>query len=337
MRALVTGIAGFAGNYLAQLLLREGFDVFGISQEKEFKPFLAVDAAAVHYTALDIRDRSRTAEVLAGIRPDLVFHLAARSSPSQSLEGPRDTYEINFGGTLALLDAVRTHKLPSRFLLVSSSHVYGAGDGVTLLSEESKLRPGTPYAGSKAAAEMAASQYWESYGVETVRVRAFNHTGPGQKEGFVCPDLARKVVEIERGYRPPRLEVADLDRCLDFSDVCDIVSGYYNALTRGKPGEVYNLCSGKPTTVRTIAEGFIACSGRAISLRPCHPKNPAAANRGVLGDNSRALRELGWQPSILFRETLKDVLEFWRKHDWACCSSHDLNAGASGKKDACST
>lgn len=310
MRALVTGIAGFAGNYLAKLLLDKGLDVYGVSQETEFKPFLSFDQSLVRYVALDIRDRLRTAEVLADIRPDLIFHLAARSSPSQSVEAPQETYEINFGGTLALLEGVRAHNLPSRFLLVSSSHVYGAGDGITLVSEEKELKPGTPYAASKAAAEMAAYQYWKSYGIETVRVRAFNHTGPGQREGFVCPDLARKVVEIERGLRPPRLEVADLDHSLDFSDVRDMVRGYYNALVNGAPDEVYNLCSGQPVTVRAIAEGMIAGSGKPIVL---NPGSSPGVRRGMLGNNSRAVRELEWQLSIPFEVTLKEVLEHARQ------------------------
>jgi GDP-4-dehydro-6-deoxy-D-mannose reductase len=317
MKALVTGVAGFAGNYLAKLLLEKGIELYGISQEKEFKPFLPLDASAVRYLALDICDRTRLSQFLDGVRPDLIFHLAARSSPSESRQHPEETYSINFGGALAVLEALRLQGIHSRFLLVSSSHVYGSGSSACPVTEDSPLKPETPYAASKVAAEMAAYQYWKAYGIETVRVRAFNHTGPGQKPGFVCPDLARKVVEIERGQRPPVLDLANPDRLVDFSDVRDVVSGYYKALTLGRLGEVYNLCSGRAVTVRTVAELLIAASPKSISVAARSPAGAGQqdAARGIVGDNRRARCELEWQPWIPFERTVKEVLEAWRQQD----------------------
>lgn len=315
MKALVTGIAGFAGNYLAQLLSDDGIELYGISMEPCFKSFLPLDASAVRYLALDIRDRPRLGEFLSEVRPDLIFHLAARSSPSESRQHPEETYSINFGGTLAILEALRVYQIKSRLLLVSSSHVYGSGSPVGPVTEDSPLRPETPYAASKVAAEMAAYQYWKSYGIETVRVRAFNHTGPGQQPGFVCPDLARNVVEVERGQRPPELEIMNPDYCIDFSDVRDIVSGYYKALIAGRPGQVYNLCSGRPIMVRRIAGLLVAASARPITLADLssEDENPRHGVGGIAGDNRRAQCELGWQPCIPFESTVGDVLEDWRR------------------------
>ncbi|MDE3179215.1 MAG: GDP-mannose 4,6-dehydratase [Acidobacteriota bacterium] len=316
MRAFITGIAGFAGNYLADLLLRNGLDVHGLSEEAEFRPFLPIDSRVIHYASIDIQNQRRVGEFLSAVRPDLVFHLAAKSSPSRSLNHPGETFAVNFGGTLAVLEAIRLHKIPCRFLLVSSSHVYGGGwitQESQPVTEEAPLRPESPYAASKAASEMAAFQYWKSYGIETVIVRAFNHSGPGQGPGFVCPDLARKVVEIERGLRAPRLEVSGLRRQIDFSDVRDVVLGYYRALVTGSPGSIYNICSGKLVTIKAITEVFLEGSPRSISVVPSSSESEAKGRPGILGDNSRAQRELGWEPSVPFERTVKEVIQYTRQ------------------------
>ncbi|MGH9351554.1 MAG: GDP-mannose 4,6-dehydratase [Terriglobia bacterium] len=318
MKALVTGIAGFAGNYLSKLLLDLGLEVYGISQEQEFRPFLALERAAIKYTALDIQDCPRVTDILSGARPDLIFHLAAKSSPAESVKCPRETFEVNFGGTLSVLEAVRLSGIRCRFLFVSSAHVYGHPEA-SRVSEDAPLRPETPYAASKAAAELLAYQYWKSYGIEAVIARAFNHTGAGQGQGFVCPDLARKMVEIERGLRPPKLRVASLARQIDFSDVRDIVQGYYSALTNGAPGKTYNLCSGKGIAIQTLAEGLAGCSRTAIDIGPSNSESgpegrpEGSVNRAVIGDNTQALRDLGWKPMIPFSGTLREVFEYCRQ------------------------
>ena len=311
MKALVTGIAGFAGNYLCKLLLGNGIDVYGVSQEPEFRPFLAINREAVHYTSLDITDNKRVVSVLSDARPDLIFHLAAISSPADSVKRPRETLEINLGGTLNILESIRLTGVRCRLLMVSSSHVYGRATSGGLIQEDAPLRPETPYAASKAAAEHLCYQYWKSYKIETVNVRAFNHTGAGQGQGFVCPDLARKMVEIERGLRPSRLPVSGLNRQIDFSDVRNIVQGYYSALTNGAVGKTYNLCSGKGTAIRTIAESLAACCLASVEIEPEGPKE-TSAERGLIGDNALAAKELGWKPTIPLTETLRDVFEHCR-------------------------
>lgn len=315
MKALITGIAGFAGNYLAELLLANGCEVYGASLESQFTPFLPFDRESVHYRAVNLTDQRRVRDYLGETGPDLIFHLAARSSPSESLRSPQETYAVNFGGTLALLESIRLEGIRCRFLLVSSSHVYGSGQMGGRVQENAAIRPETPYAASKAAAEIAAWQYWKSFGIDTVTARAFNHSGPGQGPGFVCPDLARKVVEIERGLRAPNLEVRGLDREIDFSHVRDVVRGYYRALVIGRSGEVYNLCSGKATTIREIAEALAARSRREVSVKPADASPGTEAHPGIIGDNSRATQELGWAPEIPIAETLAQVIDYWRRND----------------------
>ena len=312
MKAFVTGVTGFDGNYLARLLLDHGAVVFGIARSEKFDPFLPALSSAVHYRQLNIEDQVALKDELEEIRPDLIFHLAAASSPSKSVSQPSLSYHTNLDGTYNLLEAVRLLSLPCRILVVSSSLVYGGLGEKERASESFPLRPETPYAGSKAAAELVAYQYWRSYGTEVIRVRPFNHTGPGQKLGFLCPDLASRLAEIEAGIRPPVLKVSGPKTSVDFSDVRDVVQGYYRALVNGQPGEVYNLCSGVETTIERISKILIAGIGCPVSLEEeLHPalKKP---NR-LVGDYDRAAVELGWRATVPLQPTLEDVLAFWRE------------------------
>ena len=313
MRALVTGITGFAGNYLAQLLLAKSVEVYGMAKDAVFKPFLDLDAEAIRYFPIDICDPAGLRSMLSDIKPDWIFHLAARTSPFKSLEEPLETFDVNWGGTLNLLEALRTLKLPSRLLLVSSGHVYGRSQrGGHPLPEDAPLNPTTPYATSKAASELLASQYAYAYGVFVIRVRAFNHTGPGQGQGFVCPDMARKVAEIECDLRAPSMQIRNPDNLLDLTDVRDIVEGYAAAIQKGSRGEVYNLCSGKGIPVRFIARSFASLSRRELPLEDSPAESAAGEEGALIGDNSRAQRELGWRPRYAVEQTLGEVLEYWR-------------------------
>ena len=245
MKALVTGATGFAGNYVVQLLQDKGMEVHGISNRPQFEPFLPVDLKKFRYSPCDVCADAELNHCLEEIRPDLIFHLAALTSPSQSRSEPRRTFQVNLIGTLNLLEAVRSLGLRCRVLVVSSSLVYGSRMEGSAVSESSPLNPDTPYAASKAASELLSYQYWKAYGISIIRVRAFNHTGAGQSLGFICPDQARAVAEIECGIHPPLLNVKNPSAVVDLSDVHDIVEGYFLALTLGKEGSVYNLCSGQ--------------------------------------------------------------------------------------------
>lgn len=313
MKAFITGITGFAGSYLAQLLLRKGVEVYGMSTWSSFESCLDLNANELEYFSADVREEADMRRLLDEVQPDLVFHLAAKTSPAASVQEPRETFEVNFLGTLSLLEAVRHVAPRARVLLVSSGHVYGGAspaDGP--IPESAAMRPRTPYAASKAASELLAYQYGQAYGTAVVRVRAFNHTGPGQPKGFVCPDLASQVAEIEAGLRPPRLVVSNLDASLDFSDVRDIVSGYYAALLNGRPGEVYNLCSGKGIALQTIVRELVGAALRPIEVQRDSSGSRESEAVRLVGDNSRGLKELGWRPSVPFAQTLREVLEFWR-------------------------
>jgi GDP-4-dehydro-6-deoxy-D-mannose reductase len=206
-------------------------------------------------------------------------------------------------------------------LLVSSSQVYGHPRETEMpLRETSPLRPESPYAGSKIAAEFLAIQLGLSYGLPVVRARPFNHTGPRQSPAFVCSDLARQVVEIECGLRPPVLTVGNADTSRDFSDVRDIVRGYMLLLERGRPGEAYQLCSGRATSVRAIIERLVATASVPIEVRVDTRKAHAAESKILCGDAAKARAEVGWEPRYDLETTLDDLKTYWRKQigeQWA--------------------
>src|SRR5579863_6409200 len=194
MKVLITGSAGFAGSHLVEHLLAQGHEVVAWTREGEDLQNLGRVQSRICIVAGDLCDGGRVLEVLKDTRPERIYHLAALSSPADSLRSPRLAYDVNFGGTLNLLVAWREAAIDSRMLLVSSSQVYGAVvEAAMPLTEAFPLRPATPYAGSKAAAEFAALQFFLSDGLPIVRVRPFNHTGPRQPSSLVCSDFARQV------------------------------------------------------------------------------------------------------------------------------------------------
>ena len=256
MKALVTGGAGFAGSHLTEYLLGQGTEVTVLAAEQESLSNIHECLDRIRIVRADLRDAESLQKIVGACAPDRVFHLAALSSPSESIPNPKLTYEVNLLGTLNLLLACREISERCRFLFVSSSEVYGLVDASEVpVHEETPLRPANPYAGSKAAAELVALQFFTCYGMPIVRVRPFNHTGPRQSPGFVCSDFARQVAEIERGLRPPRISVGNLDVQRDFSDVRDIVRGYHLLLEKGTAGEVYQLGSGRPVAIGKSCRG----------------------------------------------------------------------------------
>ncbi len=253
MIALLTGAGGFAGSHLAEYLLHEGAEVLALVRPNDDLVRLEPILGQLKVERADIRDGERLIQILQDTKPERVFHLAAVTSPADSVLNPKSTYEVNLMGTLNLLEGARQTGLDCRILFVSSPEVYGmVGDGELPLREDAALRPANPYAGSKAAGELMACQFFWSYGVKVVRVRPFNHTGPRQSESYVCSSLARQVAEIDLGMREPVVQVGNLAALRDFTDVRDIVRGYCLLLDKGEPGEVYQLCSGHPVSIETI-------------------------------------------------------------------------------------
>ncbi len=312
MTSLVTGGAGFAGSHLVDYLLAQGHEVTVLARRRESLRHLEHALPHLRVEEGDLLDAERIRGLLGETRPERLFHLAALSSPLESVARPRLAYEINLVGTLNLLDAWRQAGFDSRCLLVSSSQVYGAVPEASLPAREHlPLHPLNPYAASKAAAELVGLQFVESYGLPVIRVRPFNHTGPRQEPTFVCSYFARQLAEIERGLRPAVLETGDLEPRRDFSDVRDIVRGYAMLLEGGRPGEVYQLCSGRPVSVRSILETLLAMTHRSVEVRVDSSRLRPGEVAVTWGDAAKAEQEVGWRPQYRLEETLRDLKEYW--------------------------
>ena len=312
MKVLVTGGAGFAGSHLTEYLLGRGAEVTVLAAEQESLANIGEWLDRVRVVRIDLRDAPGLVRIVRDCAPDRVYHLAALSSPAESISNPQLTYDVNLLGTLHLLLACRELVGGCRFLFVSSSEVYGVvGASEVPVREETPMRPANPYAGSKAAAELVADQFFRCYGVPVVRVRPFNHTGPRQSPTFVCSDFARQVAEIELGLRAPRISVGNLDVQRDFSDVRDIVRGYYLLLEKGRAGEVYQLGSGRAVAIREILQTLLIDSSQKAEVVVDPARLRLSEAVAVWGDTTKTEKAVGWQREYALSQTMRDLKSYW--------------------------
>ena len=324
MRALITGLTGFVGQHLARLLLAESsWAVGGVAHGAER---LADDLRdGVWLQAADLRDPQATRRVIGDFAPDLVFHLAALAQAGASFRDPWRTIEANTRMQLNLLEALVEAGSSVRVLVVSSSEVYGMVQPEDLpCDEETPLRPANPYAVSKVAQDMLGLQYHLSAGLDVVRVRPFNHTGPGQGEGFVVPDFSRQVAAIEAGLQEPTMRVGNLEAERDLTDVRDVVRAYYTLARQGVSGEVYNVGSGRARAMRDILDLLLSASRVPIRVEPDPERMRPSDVPRVVCDATKLAACTGWAPMISFEQTIADVLDDWRarsRHDASIRSS----------------
>jgi GDP-4-dehydro-6-deoxy-D-mannose reductase len=314
VRTLIFGVTGFAGRYLSRELVRRGHAVWGAARSADAR-------AASHPVATcggpllrcDVGDAAQVRDVVAAARPDAIVILSGLASPPEADRRPAQAYRVHVAGTVNVLETVAELRRPVRVLMVTSSEIYGrAGIERSPLTEDAPLEPTSIYAASKAAADLAAEVFARARGLDVVRVRPFNHTGPGQRVDFVCPDFARQVADIAGGRRAPVIEVGNLDVRRDFSDVRDVVRGYADALVHGHAGEAYNLCAGQPMAVRSILDDLCAIAGVSPEIRTARERYRPAEVPAYWGSAAKAEAALGWRPEIPWRRTLEDLLSWAR-------------------------
>lgn len=312
MRTLVTGADGFAGSHLAEYLLSQDQEVIALVRNEKEAANLASFRSRLHLEEVEVRDEARVLKVLRNTKPERIYHLAAMSSPSASIGDPRLTYDVNFGGTLNILCAWRQLQFDCRLLFVSSADVYGSPRNEDLpLREDAPFRPANPYAGSKAASELLACQFFQSYGLPIVRVRPFNHTGPRQSEAFFCSNLARQIAEIDAGGRPFNVTTGNLKVRRDFSDVRDIVRGYFLLLEKGEGGDVYQLCSGQPVPLESILQILSSLISKPITAFVDASRMRSGEAPVVWGDPSKTKVATSWTPQYDLETTLRDLKLYW--------------------------
>jgi GDP-4-dehydro-6-deoxy-D-mannose reductase len=315
MRLLVTGITGFVGSYMAEYALAQGAEVFGAARWRSRTDSIEHLRAKVRLVECDLRDLASVRRLLATVAPTHVIHLAAQSFVGASWHTPAETLSTNILSQVNLLEAIRELATVPRVLVIGTSEEYGlVHQDEVPIKETNALRPLSPYAVSKVAQDLMGFQYFQSYGLPIIRTRAFNHEGPRRGEVFVTSNFAKQVAEIEAGLRGPTIFVGDLTPRRDYSDVRDIVRGYWLLLQRGEPGEVYNLCSGRTWVIRQVLDFFLEHSLTKDIVVETDPARLRPSDVMVLeGDSSKIRRAVGWQVEIPFEQTLKDLLVYWRQ------------------------
>ena len=312
MRALITGVAGFAGGHLAEhLVAATDWEVWGNVRS-------AADASSVAQSVrtiiADLRDPQSVVDLVDRSRPDFVFHLAAQAFVPQSWVAPWDTYEANLRSQINLFEALLKRGGAARVLVIGSNEEYGKIEPAQLpVREDSPLRPDSPYGVSKIAQDFMGLQYFLSHRLPVVRVRPFNHIGPRQSEKFVASAFAKQIASIEARLIPPVIKVGNLSAQRDFTDVHDVARAYRLAVEQGEVGEVYNIGSGTPRKIQSLLDTLLGLSAEAIRVEVDPDRIRPSDTPISYCDPSKFTARTGWAPAIPIEQTLQDVLDDWRK------------------------
>ncbi len=345
MRVLITGVTGFAGSHLAEYLLKRGdVEVFGVCRWRSRMDNLAdlrsqgklqfvaeggnitsveslgkfldgrVAPDKLNLVEGDMCDAFSMRRVIGAVKPQLIFHLAAQSYVPGSWNAPADTLNTNIIGQTNIFEAIREAGIEPHIQIAGSSEEYGLvlPDEVPI-KETNPLRPLSPYAVSKVAQEMLAWQYYRSYGLKTVVSRGFNHTGPRRGQVFVTSSFARQIAEIEAEMAPPVLFTGDLTSKRDWTDVRDMARAYWLALERGIPGEVYNIGSGSTIEIGEMLEILLSMTTARIDVKQDPARMRPSDVQILWADASKFREQTGWEPAIPFEQTMKDLLDYWRR------------------------
>jgi|SRR5882724_491353 len=292
---LITGASGFVGSTLFGMAARGDLD-----GPHRFAPLP---------DSVDLRQPDGVQRALEAAEYDAVLHLAALSFVPESIERPSETYAVNLHGTIHLLEALTKRGFKGAFLYVSSGEVYGAVPAEALpVTEERAPRPRNPYAASKLAAEAYCCQASTTSSMRIVVARPFNHIGQGQSERFFVPAMARQIADIKQGRCAPRIEVGNMDVTRDFSDVRDVVHAYLRLLAQGRPGEIYNVCSGIERNVGDVLRRMLELARVDAAIEVVAGNVRPNEQRRHCGSNRKLCDDTGWQPKIPFEQSLRDLL-----------------------------
>ncbi len=315
-KILITGASGFVGSHLADFLALDPNNVlFGTHFSKSAPKNLEQVKDKIELSEVDLRNDQEVFALIERIKPDVIYHLAAFTSPADSFSSPKETVLNNVGCQINIFEAMRkSNLLDSKTLVVSSGEVYGGVKKEKLpIDEETPLNPTNPYSVSKLTQDFLGRQYFLSYGLKTVRVRPFNHVGPRQAPSFVVSAFAQKIVEIEKGKREPVLPVGNLEAKRDFTDVRDMVKAYGLLMEKGEFGEVYNIGSGVSHKISEILEKLLSFSSSKITVQSDKSLFRPIDDPELVCDNTKIKQLTGWKAEIPIEKTLKDTLDYWRE------------------------
>jgi len=316
MRVLITGITGFAGSHLAEYILsnHSGVDVFGIVRWRSRMDNILQIRDKIELVEADLKDIVSLRAVLADVKPDRIFHLAAQSFVPTSWKCPAETLAINAIGEINLFEAILSLNQAPKIQIAGSSEEYGQVFSNEIpMKETNPFRPLSPYAVSKVAQDLLAFQYHKSYAVRTVRTRGFNHTGPRRGDVFVTSSFAKQIAEIEQKKRPPVVHVGNLEAKRDFTDVRDMVRAYWLSLEKGVEGEVYNIGSGQAYSMQEVLDLLMSLSRSKMEVKVDPARLRPSDVPVLLSDSSKFRALTGWRPMIPFKQTILDLLNYWRE------------------------
>lgn len=317
-KILITGITGMTGSHLCEYLLAlpDPPEVFGTFRWRSLTDRLNPLPPEARLLECDLTDYENVLQVIETVKPDYIFHLAAQTFVRSSWHNPEATIVNNTRMQLNVLNAVKRLGLTPhcRILVALSSEEYGLVHPHELpVTEENPLRPLSPYAVSKVTQDMMAYQYHQSYNMQIIRVRSFNHTGPRRGDVFVTSSIARQIAEAELGLREPVVYVGQLQSRRDWTDVRDIVRAYWLGIQHCQPGDVYVIASGTDYSVEDVLNLLIAQAGIPLTVQ-VDPSRLRPSDVPVLvGDSTKFRRQTGWSPQIPLKQTLVDLLNHWRE------------------------
>ena len=305
-KILLIGGGGFVGGHLSETLAKRGHQVFSADRPGVSAPGLL---------PLELGDENSIRKVLADVRPDVIFHLAAQSMVPMSWKAPAMTFDTNVTGSIRLFTCASEIAPNARFIFIGSGEEYGVGcDLDHPFTETTPCRPQNPYAMSKFSAGLILEQLAARRGIDFIHLRPFNHFGPGQREGFVVSDFSAQIARIEVGKQPPLMHIGCLEAQRDLSFVTDIIQGYsIVAEADNHQFSTYNICSGIPRKIQSVLDGLLACSSVKIETEIDQDRYRKPENPVLYASHTRFSSEFGWKPEVAFEDGLVRTLNFWRR------------------------
>lgn len=309
MRILITGITGFVGGHLVETLVSAGGHALAGISRPISRPDTS-DFPAELFTG-ELGDGAQVEEIVRSFRPDWIVHLAGFANTGASFKRPDACWADNLSATLSLYDAVARSGVRPRILFASTGLIYGDPDEPgRACDERTTLKPASPYAASKAAADLVSFQYTRNPGLDIVRIRLFNTIGRRQSADYAVANFARQIAAIEAGKQEPRIETGDLSAQRDLTDIRDTVRAFPLLLEKGTSGEAYNAGRGETFSMQSILNKLVAMSKVKVEVvQKADRKADTAVTRA---DASKLKQATGWEPRISLEQTLEDILNWWR-------------------------
>jgi GDP-4-dehydro-6-deoxy-D-mannose reductase len=314
MRAIITGGTGFVGRHLSRHLEKNGIAVTSLSSNVSES-----DEDIRDFRLLDIREDGVLQTLFGEVQPEQIYHLAAITSISAATQDERTAFDVNVWGTRNVLSGAASLGKKIRVLYVSTSQVYG--NCVSLpITEENTISPQNSYAATKAMGEILCGQYASK--VESLIVRPFNHSGPGQRADFVLSYIAQQIAEIEAGRMNPVIRLGNLNVRRDFTDARDVVRAYQLLMEKGVAGQVYNVCSGQAFLVSEALDVLLSLTDVKINVQTEAAKVRKDDANSIFGSSAKLRRDTGWEPLIGFETMLNDILHYWRGIAFSPLAAH---------------